>query len=157
MYEQDEQVAMDSVAEEHTPLHIDEELERTSEGRVLAWVRRWVPIVKAPYGWHSVRSQLRCRRHFPVTQWRGLGVLDEAELISKIIAEELGWPSANFIPEDPLHLALIGYNEFADIALAEICRKCALSLSADDYHAIQSGGWTVGMLVLSARKQHTMK
>lgn len=141
---------MSNAAEDYAPLHIDEGIEHTSEGRLLPWLRRWIPIIQMPHGWHSVRSQLRQRRRFPITQWRRLGVLDDAEKVSAIIAEVMDWPSANFTPEDRLDFVLMGYDEFAEEALAEICRKYALSLSADDYGAIQSGEWTVGMLVLSA-------
>jgi hypothetical protein len=52
----------------------------------------------------QIAEQLLGRGSFPFDLWGSASRAEFAHFVSGVVAEEIGWPNANFIPDDPLEI-----------------------------------------------------
>jgi hypothetical protein len=120
-------------------------------------LRRFLSIRRTPRAKH-IERQMASRPAFPEEAWGGAGLrLDVAKAISAIIQEGIGWPNANFQPEDPMDKVMFDFSgdgymmygdEFTSIMM-RIEEFLKLQLTKKDEEAMWRGtyGEAIDMMI----------
>ena len=144
---------------ESDPIQLRQEAPRNPGflGRFVRSLKRFDARRSPPYERRILEGQLRDREYFPQEAWAATNLspafVDE---VLRILKEELYWPNANFLPDDPLFFCLI--SDYDDVPwfwfFSRINRYFKIKFDDNDIKRIRNEGWILRGLLeeIAARR-----